>query len=309
MSYEWLKAEAKLSPDEVFFRTLVGVEGMCISLDVDHRFVGGTVTDLFRPDTLMDVNPQTRVITLTNSNPPTVFRPGGRSVNDVDLVCFGQDRDTFHRVTAGFKALAEEARQAGYPAPYVSAESARWIDAGHRSGIIFLRDLGQHLRQWVTVFEVDPEGNLALAIDPVRQPISWASVEQWKIIAGDLTITTFNPIAHALCYRIRMPSGYKDKDLESSDVYGGLNKIQFLWKFAEEFARQYQEKTGVDIKEQYQSWQQYRQALDEARDGWTKVKRGVVGFYWKHGGTLISRGEGGKISQIISKWSNRFAGH
>lgn len=306
---EVVSAERRPSPDEFFVQTLGEVENLCTGLGIDHRFVGGTISDMLRPDTRMDINPEERTITLDPFNSPTMLRPDG-TVKDVDLVCFGRNQSEIREAVSGFREIATEAKGLGLPCPYTSIESAKWVESGREEGTIFLRDWGKRLRQWVTAFEVQQDSNsgchLSLAIDPVRQEIPWRSVEPWRIKAGNLTLTAFNPYTHWMCYWIRVPSGLKKKDLKQLPDYGGLSRITFLKKFAVAFVEQLKEKTGVDIRGDYDPWWQYRQALAEAHDGLLPLKRTLEGVYWDSIGTAFSRGRG--FLGPISRWSNKFTG-
>jgi hypothetical protein len=307
---EAVSVERRPSLDEFFVQTLSNVEDLCTGLEIDHRFVGGTISDLYRPDTQIEIDPEKRTITLDPFNPPTMLRPDG-TVRDADLVCFSQDQSEIREAVSGFREIAKEAKRLGLPCPYTSIESAKWVASEREEGTIFLRDWKKRLRQWVTAFEVHQDSNsgchLSLAIDPVRQEIPVRSVEPWHIKAGNLTLTAFNPYTHWMCYRIRAPSGVKKKDLELLPVYGGLSRITFLKKFAQRFIDQLREQTGVNIREDYEPWWQYEQALAEASGGLLPLRRQLERLYWDTIGTSASRGRG--FWGPISRLSNKFTGH
>lgn len=314
-----LFVETRPSPDQVFFQTLLETEFLCTNQRVDHRFVGGTVTGLFKYnrdtgllDTRMDVDPVKREIRLALTNRPRMFRENG-TVTDVDFVCLCPDESKMEIINGGFRNIARQTSRLGYRPPYVSAEFVRRFNSEHQNGTLFQRNIKERLKQMVTVFEIDQNGQLYLGLDPVRVPISRESVAPWHLIDEDsgLKITTFNPYAHALCYGIRMAignSGYKQKDVLPDPSYNGQNKIDIVSRMAEEFARQYQGKTGRDIREEYQDWHEYRWLLATSGDGWTTIKRRIGKLYWDHGGGDLSQGNGGPLIQKISTLSNRFTG-
>lgn len=280
--------EASVLPqteDERYVQILAGIENYCSQNNLNHRFVGGTLTDLIGPQTEFEIDAAGKTIRLKGSNPQIMMRGDG-TVKDVDLVIFSNNRQTYIEARNTFAAWARTAKAENIPFPQISVEAAYHPGWPKRN----------RLKQFVSAFEVDGKGHLALTFGNVRQQIPHESIEPWTVILENGTrLTTFNPVAHRLCYQLRVPSGIKPKD---------RNKMPTLLEFAQ--------KTiaaglvlGINYVTMYQPWITYIDKLQNHPDPLTKVKGTATKLYWETLGTQVSHGAGplGRLSRLSDKLS------
>lgn len=280
---------------------LSAVERYCQEHSLDHRFVGGTLTDLIGPHTEFEINIRDRAVTLKNSSDPTLERSDG-TVKDIDVVVFTPDQSKFLEARREFARWKIQAKAQGLDFPTISLEAARHPDWPKRS----------RLKQFVTAWEVDKQGVPHLGFETIDQAIRPISIEPWLIgLGGGTQITTFNPVAHALCYALRVPSGIKRKDMEiigwydDSVVKSPYSKMTLV----EGLARQTIAdglRRGVNYNDVYREWADYIEALSKGSDLMLRLKRIITGVYWNTLGTQISHGRG--IFGRLSAMSDKFAG-
>ena len=279
------KTEAN-SDEERYNKILLGIEDYCYQNQLDHRFVGGTLTDLIGSQTELDIDIGTRTIRLIEPNSQTMTRPDG-TVKDIDLVIFSDDQQAFVKAKETFESWSQIAQTANMPFPQISVEAAYHPSWPSRN----------KLKQFVSAFEMDQEGKLYLAFGDTTQQISKESIEPWHITLDNGTrLTVFNPLAHRLCYELRVPSGLKPKDLDKMPTLVGFS------------SRVIEAGTtnGVDYMALYGDWQSYILKLHNHPDPLTRVKAGITGLYWRTLGTQIAHGSG--FLGGLSKFNNKMNG-
>lgn len=264
-------AETPISEQD-YLQIISSVENYCRQNNLDHRFVGGTVTDLIGPQTTFEIDILNRKISLFNTNTLSMIRSDG-SVKDMDLVVFTRNRKDFLRARKTFELREAEAKAQNRPFPQVSVEAAYQQNWPRRS----------RLKQFVSAFEFDQDGDISLAFGDTVQEIPVESIEPWTIdIDGQTQITALNPVAHRTCYDLRVPSGMKPKDVA---------KMPPIEKFAIEVIKEGLTK-DIDYTEMYANWWAYVEKLQKQPDLLTKVKGKITGFWWKTLGTAATHGKG-----------------
>ncbi len=273
-----------------YLEILSNIEQYFRQANLDHRIVGGTVTDFIGPNTSFRIDPETRTVKLINPNGTTLTRPDG-TIKDIDVIIFSPNRYKFEEAKRDVRAWGESN---GQPLPNISIEAARYPDWPERN----------KLKQFVTAFEYDKEGNPFLAFGSTKQEIRQNSLAPWTMNIDGISITILNPVAHALCYALRNPSGVKKKD---KDRIGDTkhNKMGVVGRFAHQVLIAGREK-GVDYKENYRGWLDYIHALRNNPDPLTGAKSRIIKLYWDTVGTSVSHGVG--ILHKLSTLSDRFTG-
>lgn len=282
-------------------KIMLQVEKYCQQNNLDHRFVGGALTDLIGPHTEFRIDVKNRTVQLINPNGHSLRRSSDDTVKDIDLVAFTKDMGRFLASQKEFKKWRLDTEERGLEFPNISVEAARHPDWPARNG----------LKQFVSAFEFDTDGKVYLVFDSLEQEISKKSLEPWTIDIGNgVKITTFNPVAHALCYSLRTPSGIKRKDLEPIGQLEELNgkpysKIDLVNKLAHQVLAE-ADKAGADFKEEYADWEKYIRNLSNDPNILTRAKATITSIYWNTIGTSISHGAG--LFKGLSTLSNRFTG-
>lgn len=272
---------------EQYTRILAELENYCRRHNLDHRFVGGTLTDLIGLQTEFEIDAAGKTIKLINPNPQTMIR-GDNTIKDIDLVIFSKDRQVYLEARRTFAYWARAARERHLPFPQISVEAAYHPDRNWPKR--------NKLKQFVTAFEVDDAGNITLAFGNIRQQIQRESVESWTVILENGTrLTVFSPIAHRLCYELRVPSGIKPKDID---------KMPLLTEFARKTIAE-GSKHGIDYTAMYQTWQTYIDRLKNHPDPLTRAKAAATGLYWRTLGTQVAHGTGplGRLSKLSDRLS------
>lgn len=278
---------------------LTDTEGFCNKMQLDHRFVGGAVTDWIEPQTRFDIDVASRRVTLHNPQESALIRSDG-TIKDADLVCFTPDREKFKGAQGVFKKWDQKAERIGKSFPYTSMEAARHPDWPARKA----------WKQLVSAFEFDETGTPHLVYGKVDQAIKPESLEPWTIDLGDGTmITTFNPVAHRLCYSLRCPSGIKKKDQATAGIdpvtREGYSKISLLDNLATQTIQEGL-RVGIDYRERYREWSKYIEKLSQRPDSLTRVKGKLTKLYWDTFGTDVAHGKG--FWKKLSQRSNRVNG-
>lgn len=293
------RIETQTSINERYIQAIRDVETLGNKLEIDHRFVGGTFTDLINPQTRVVVDHHHRVIHLENYNPLTMLRTDG-TVKDIDLICFCPDQERFHQLKQLFEKQMVNAKKRREYYPFVSVEPTHHPNWPKR----------KRWKQFVTTFDVDEKGVLSLNFGRVHQPISWESVEPWRVdFNNGVSFTILNPYAHALCYLLRIPSGVKNKDRKisvDSEVRKPYSKISILMRLAAQINMD-GKINGYDYRGSlYQSWIEYIRMLLKHPDPLTAFKAKITRAYWNGPGEAIAHGRG--ILNPLSKLSNRMSG-
>lgn len=239
--------EKPLLSDHEYEVILRMVEQYCRKHDLDHRFVGGTLTDSIGPQTKFNIDVQSKEVTLINPEPLNPTRPD-KTVKDIDLVVFTPDETRFKRAREAFEDWRKRYIAQGISIPFISIEAAKHPDWSRRNP----------LTQFVTSFEKDQDGQPQLVFGSTKQAIDPESLEPWKVNLGNgLRITTLNPVAHALCYALRVPSGVKKKDKaiigDRESCYGQFNKMGLVGRLAAETRKAGQEQ-GLDYHGRHKGW-------------------------------------------------------
>lgn len=286
--------------DKDWYITILSeVENYCHENNLEHRFVGGTLTDLIGPQTSFDIDIKNRTIRMKNHQQPTLKRKNG-TIKDVDLVLFTSDHDAYIRAKKQFIFWQEQARRQNIPFPLISVEAARHADWPKRS----------KLKQFVTAFEAREDSKLYLAFGNLEQEIGLDTVDGWNVVLDDGTLfTTFHPYAHALSYLLRMPSGLKPKDKKiiGEDEHGTYSKYDLVSNLAK-LTFKAGEQSGIDYWQMFQSWMNYAKKLLGNPDLPTFIKAGITEWYWNTTiGTDLSQGAG-PLGSLVAPLSNQFSG-
>lgn len=276
------------------------IEQYCQEMGLDHRFVGGTFTDFIGRNTEYKIDIANHTIELINPNGSTMTRKDN-TIKDVDLVLFSADRTNILKAREEFRRRRLEAQKNGKPFPNISAETA-WHPGWPKRN---------NLKQMVTVFEFDENGQPYLAFGSIKKPINPESLAPWKVIIEDgRKITTFHPLGHLECYYLRSPSGVKKKDTEPIDSYDGAgkkpySKLDMLERLAEKVLAEGRT-TEVDDKNTFRGWREYTNVLQNTPDPLIRVKAAMLSVYWGTIGTPLAHGVG--PLRGLSTLSNRFTG-
>lgn len=271
--------------DAIYVDVMHMVERYCTEHVLNHRIVGGTLTNLIGPETGYVVDPGNKRIKLISPNRPTLRR-SDNTVKDMDVVAFTPDQDKLEAAKATFRTWAKEAKRAGIQFPNISIEGAWYPDGPNRN----------KLKQLVSAFAIDKLGQPHLVFGNIDQPIDPRSIDPWTVDTGYGQITTLHPVAHDLCYRLRVPSGLKKKDREimGRDQNGKpYSKMTLLRNFAARTTLAEEKKLGINnTTGLFDSWLEYIDALHSSSDTLTRVKARITGLYWDTIGTQVSHGAG-----------------
>lgn len=284
---------------EEYIQVISNIEQYCQEQGLDHRFVGGTLTDFIGPQTDYSIDVKARKVILINPKEPSLIR-SDNTVKDIDLVVFTPDREKFERAKAVFEDWERKAKEAGQHFPFISVEAARHPDWPKRN----------ILKQFVSAFEYDEEGKPHLAFGSTDQMINQDSLKPWQVNTGTgVEITTFHPLGHILCYALRVPSGVKRKDKQvlgsNKSGYGKFNKMSLLGKFAVR-TMEVEREVELDGYGSFREWIDYIHTLSRNPDPLTRVKRWITGLYWDTIGTKVAHGGG--IFAKLSTRSNKMTG-
>lgn len=290
--------EPEITKELDFMDTLRNVERYCAELCLDHRFVGGTLTDFIGPQTRFEINVGERTVKLMDPNKNNLFRLDG-TVKDIDMVVFTPDRCKFLEARKQFAEWVTRARAQGIAFPKISVEAARHPDWPKRNP----------WKQFVTAWEIDGDSIPHLVFGVVDTSIKPSSIEPWKVDIGDGTqITTLNPIAHALCYRLRVPSGIKRKDKEQIGVDNrgvSLSKIKLVNGLAFQVHIE-SERQEVNYSTIYKEWVDYIKGISRSSDFSIRMRRTFTGLYWDTIGTQVAHRSG--IFSRVPDLTDRMAG-
>ncbi|MCL5784216.1 MAG: hypothetical protein M1142_02580 [Patescibacteria group bacterium] len=282
-----------------YVRVLNAIERYCSEEGLEHRFVGGTVTDWIGPQTEFNIDVSKKRVTLKKPNVPVPVRSDG-SVKDIDLIVFNANEERMTRARETFARWKVVYENSGVIIPQISIEAAKQPDGEKRSRI----------KQFVIAWEMDKKGAPHLVFGKVDQEIKRASIAPWKLDTGNGTnLTILNPVGQALCYELRVPSGYKPKDLEEIGTYNDwvirspYSKIDLINNLANQTIEEGLRR-GVDYNEIFREWRNYIHNVSHNVDTLTNIKRSIIGVYWKTIGTQVAHG---KVLGL-AKFSDRLTG-
>lgn len=291
------QSPSEINPvDEAYIKAIETIEETCRIHGLNHRFVGGTLTDLLNPNTQAEIDIENRVVYLTDYNQPKMLRSDG-TVKDADLISFLVNQDGFNDGKLALKEKEREAKKEKQPFPHVSIEPIR-SPMWPRNRVL----------QMVSGFETDGQGRLYLTFDHLVQEIDRRTIEPWTIELADnfLSFTTLNPFAHALRYRMRVPSGVKRKDKEVKIENGQVTSKMILLMTLGIQVLEEGKKHGIDYRELYDSWIDFIFAMRKDNTLSVAAKRAITQSYWDTVGTAFAHGRG--ILKPLAELGDRFSG-
>lgn len=288
-----------IPPDEQYLRSLLYIEKFCTEARLNHRFVGGTFTDLLLPSTTASIDFGARKIYLLDYNPPRGRRSDG-TLKDSDIQAFCDDPIRFAAARQTLLQQERAARKQGIDFPHPSVESARYDSSWKKRNEFWQIESG------IDVIEEQP----FFVLDHIKQAVPWETLEPWHIVLtkhGDATFTTFNPFAHALRYVMRDPAGVKRKDRTiKKDAEGKYSKISVMMKFGMQVEQEALE-AGLDYRHDiFQSWFDFIRKVRDDQHWRLKLKRTGTRFYWTYPGETISHGAKG--TGWLAAQGHRFVG-
>ena len=156
-----------------------------------------------------------------------------------------------------------------------------------------------YLLQFVTNIYVNPKNQPFLQFDSIYQPISWESLEPWKVILENkTTFTVRNPLADYYAYQFRTPSGAKSKDLE---------KLKLLKKLCSDLSKMAKrQKLNYFSNKYFTLWEKYIEQLNSTNNIQIKFKKMVTKIYWNTIGEYLAHGRG--VGKYLIKLQNKFTG-
>ena len=283
--------------NEQYLNAILSVDRLCKMYDLDHRFVGGTLTDLISPRTKATFDFENRRVHLKDYNQPQMFRADG-TIKDMDLVSFRRNSEAFEDGKETLGEKEQGVKKQGLPFPHISIEPIK-TPANPRNPSL----------QLVSGFESDEHQDLFLTFDHIRQKIDRETVKPWRIVLTDdfgVSFVTLNPYAHALRYLMRVPSGMKGKDKElkreNGQIYNKMSPYVNLALLFDEAAQA----QGIDITALYKPWIDFILKMRDDPSPRIRAKRLATGTYWDTVGTALAHGRG--IFEPLSKLGDRFTG-
>ena len=237
---------------------------------------------------------ENRTIQLTNHLPHGMFRSNG-TVKDVDMICFDPDQEKVNEFKKWLQEEGKNAKLRGDPYPDVNMEPTRYADWKKRNS----------LTQFVSGIDVDEDGQMNLTFGGLKKPIADESMEAWNVLLEDgSSITTLSPFAHAMRYSMRVPSGFKPKDLvkkygkdaDGNPAYTKLDLVKLVARQASDKGLDFwlhDYKDGI-----YEPWvdftkKMYQHAGSVDRiDIFTASKALTTAGYWRTVGPALSHGIG-----------------
>jgi len=174
---------------------------------LQHLYVGGAIADFEGKDTQVTFDHENMRVYLINHPEPSMIRSDG-TVKDMDIILMTRDQEKIKAAREYFAQKAAEAKQLGLPYPQVSIESIYYPEGPNRKA----------WKQFVSAQEVDEQDNISYVLGETSQQIPWETMAPWTYVLEDGTeITGRNPVAQAIAYSLRVPSGVKKKDLEPKE--------------------------------------------------------------------------------------------
>lgn len=284
--------EASYSSQEYYFEILAKAEEMAKRSEVDHRWAGGVVANLFGPNTEVVVKAQEKVAQIVKPKKQSLIRADG-TVSDFDG--FGLSPDELsYKVLAiyldTYKLNLRENQEPAAPFPPISMEKTFY--SGWRN---YRRS---PWRQFVSTFDVNPQGELTINFGyKIKFTTSWETVAAWKYqIENGPEITSLNPYCLYLRYRMRNAAGLKKKDIVKITQLEKVSDLVFKQGLSQ----------GVDYHSLYQTWEDFTSNMLTRPDLLTLLKAQTTKFYWDRMGTAMAHGSG--LFAPLANWGNKFTG-
>ncbi len=244
---------------------------------VEHRFVGGaSFGGLLNEKTSWQIDISKRSITLKNANLLPLYREDG-TMKDIDLISLSPEK----------LPLSVVQYMSNPTHPPTVIEPA-----------IFAPQKINAIAQLVTDIYVDKHHQPFLVFEPIRQLISWESLEPWTVHVNNIQYTVRNPIADYFAYQFRSPSGVKPKDEK---------KVILIKKLVTDIIKE-GKKHHIDYLSDmyYGTWEKYVHDLHSSADSMVKGKQLFMSLYWATIGEYLAHGKG--ISRLFVSLHNKFTG-
>lgn len=117
------------SDNERYRQALLRIEEIANRLGLDHRFVGGTFTDLLNLQTTYSIDAGAKTIRLHHYTPLTPYRSDG-TIKDVDMICFTPYRDDIRTAKRIFARMEKATKKNDEPFPHVALEETQYASWG-----------------------------------------------------------------------------------------------------------------------------------------------------------------------------------
>lgn len=290
-----VKPEAR---SETYCVEILGrAEEILVRSAVDHRFVGGAITNPINLATAVVIDAKEKKSKFHSHGPLTLVR-GDDSIRDVDVIGFSPYPETYTEAKRRFEEERVRAKGRDLPYPTVSVEPTHYPNWPARNRIL----------QFVSTIDVDESGRFHLTFGKVDQEIPRETMEAWKVMfQGGLELTSINPFGLRLRYGMRNASGFKKKDLALEFTHEGkpYSRLDVLARITNSVKEQGLAQ-GIDYEASYQSWQEFIYKLRFHPDPLTRAKALVTKVYWETVGTAMAHGAG--ILKPFAKLGDKFTG-
>lgn len=250
---------------------------------VDHRFLGGAVTNPVSLVTKVGIDTRQKKAVYQDIKPMSLVRHDG-SIRDIDVIGFSANPDTYTEARRRFHEEAILAHKQGLPYPPISIEPISYLPPSFK----------QKLLQFVSTIYVNSDGRLNLSFGEVNQVIPDETLAAWHItFPGGLELTSINPYGIPKRYAMRNASGLKRKDKAIEEIRDGIaySKIDILTLIANSVTEQGLAQ-GVNYPAMYKSWEDFIYNLQNHPDWLTAKKAAITKWYWDTIGTALAHGRG-----------------
>lgn len=285
-----LREKVQTSEDELYRNTLLFIVKTASDLDVDIRFVGGTITDLIGEETILAVDEQEHTIFLEGNNPLHLRRNDG-TVKDIDLLSMCPDKDHVDEFKRRIKNREMDLKKLGFTVPQISLNATYYQNAPDAV------NPWPERKKWAqAVSSIDHDGTgYSLNFGSIHVPVSDRSLERWNVELDDGTVLPmFHPYIHVLRYYMRFAGGLKSKDRA---------KVAHLFNFSTTVIKSYVGSNGKDAyAEYYPEWYQFIDQMCLNQYPGVSIKRDLSHLYWNTIGSEVAHGKGilGKLLLPLS---------
>jgi len=159
---------------ERYLKILSSVEQFCVNSRLNHRFVGGSISDFLGPQTKFKIDSKTKTVSLVDPNIVTLSREDS-TIKDIDLLVFTNNEEAVKDARAVFDDWAKKAKEEDAIFPRISIKPARypgWPKQGR---------VKEFMNSFLAEVKVDDDGQLNAVYCNVSQEIPWETVQPWKI--------------------------------------------------------------------------------------------------------------------------------